>query len=271
MPRISACVIVYHEEAVIERCLASLCGAADEIIIVHDGPCNDRTLEIASQFTDKIYIRDRYGEAEPHRVFAVEQATGEWVLWYDADEYFSPELADALPSLAESTTVDAYESLWPLWDGVKEITQGWPWRGFMFRKSALTYLGFPHEHFHTTGITERIPLILHHHPKYNNFTWKAFTGKWRTWAKLQATAYLVPFSQHPKYNLPASDWSLRMKIAIAFSFLFPLHGAYGMVMHLRGGSWREGFIGWKAAILWGAYVSMVYAYVTKYRLFQPAR
>lgn len=44
---ISACLVVRNEEAVIERCLESLAGVVDEIVLVHDGECEDRTLEIA--------------------------------------------------------------------------------------------------------------------------------------------------------------------------------------------------------------------------------
>ena len=46
---ISACVVAHNEEAVIERCLASLDGVVDEIIFVHDGECRDRSLEIAER------------------------------------------------------------------------------------------------------------------------------------------------------------------------------------------------------------------------------
>ena len=54
MVTISVCMIVKNEEAVLERCLDSLNGIAEEIIIVDTGS-TDKTKEIAAKYTDKIY------------------------------------------------------------------------------------------------------------------------------------------------------------------------------------------------------------------------
>ena len=53
MISISLCMIVKNEERVLERCLQSLQGLMDEIIIVDTGS-TDRTKEIAKKYTDKI-------------------------------------------------------------------------------------------------------------------------------------------------------------------------------------------------------------------------
>ena len=54
MVTISLCMIVKNEEAVLARCLDSIADLVDEIIIVDTGS-TDRTKEIASYYTDKIY------------------------------------------------------------------------------------------------------------------------------------------------------------------------------------------------------------------------
>ena len=54
MITISLCMIVKNEEQVLSRCLDSLAGLMDEIIIVDTGSC-DRTRGIAARYTDKIY------------------------------------------------------------------------------------------------------------------------------------------------------------------------------------------------------------------------
>src|SRR5947209_4203128 len=64
MPSISACLVVHDEEKLIERCLASLDGVVDEIVLVHDGPCTDRTLDIARGYGARVFERPRHGEAE---------------------------------------------------------------------------------------------------------------------------------------------------------------------------------------------------------------
>ena len=78
--RISACLVVYNEEKIIKNCLASIKDAVDEIIVVHDGECIDKTLEICKSYTNKIFIKQHIGEAEPHRPFGFKQATGDWIL-----------------------------------------------------------------------------------------------------------------------------------------------------------------------------------------------
>ena len=54
MIRISVCMIVKNEEDVLARCLDSLRGIWDELIIVDTGS-TDRTKEIAKKYTDRIF------------------------------------------------------------------------------------------------------------------------------------------------------------------------------------------------------------------------
>src|ERR1019366_6092564 len=84
---VSACVVVRNEEAVIERCLQSLVDVVDEIVLVHDGECEDRTLQIAARYRSRTFVRPLVGHAEVATVFAFEQARGEWILSLDADEF----------------------------------------------------------------------------------------------------------------------------------------------------------------------------------------
>ena len=54
MVTISLCMIVKNEERHIARCLDSIAELVDEIIIVDTGSV-DRTLEIVSNYTTKVY------------------------------------------------------------------------------------------------------------------------------------------------------------------------------------------------------------------------
>ena len=54
MVTISVCMIVKNEEKVLARCLDSLAGLWEELIIVDTGS-TDKTKEIAAKYTDKIY------------------------------------------------------------------------------------------------------------------------------------------------------------------------------------------------------------------------
>jgi glycosyltransferase involved in cell wall biosynthesis len=90
MATISIIVLTLNEERNIRDCLESV-RWADEILIVDSGS-TDQTLAIARQYTQMIHtIRwEGYGAA---RNFALSCATGDWVLWLDADERVTPDLA----------------------------------------------------------------------------------------------------------------------------------------------------------------------------------
>jgi len=92
-PRISACVVARNEERLIGRCLASFADLVDEIVFVHDGECEDRTLEIAKEYGCRIFERPLRGHADASKVFAFAQTRHEWILGVDADEFLSEGLA----------------------------------------------------------------------------------------------------------------------------------------------------------------------------------
>ncbi|WP_339251372.1 glycosyltransferase [Sporosarcina sp. FSL W8-0480] len=85
-PILSVCIIMKNEEKVIGRCLESISGIADEIIIVDTGS-KDQSKEIAFQFTDKVFDFQWVNDFSKARNFAATQARGEWILAIDADEY----------------------------------------------------------------------------------------------------------------------------------------------------------------------------------------
>ncbi len=85
MATISVCMIVKNEEKLLERCLNSLQGIWDELIIVDTGS-TDSTKEIAGRFTDKIYDFSWIHDFAAARNFAFSKATCEYVYSADADE-----------------------------------------------------------------------------------------------------------------------------------------------------------------------------------------
>lgn len=87
MVKISLCMIVRDEEDVLARCLKSIKDVADEIIIVDTGS-QDRTKEIAAEFTDKIYDFPWCDDFSAARNFAFSKGTGEYLMWMDADDVF---------------------------------------------------------------------------------------------------------------------------------------------------------------------------------------
>ncbi len=90
MERISATVVCRDEEGNIRECLESL-KWVDEIVVVDSGS-TDRTVEIAREYTDKVYFNPWPGMPE-QKNHALDRATSPWVLNLDADERIPPDLA----------------------------------------------------------------------------------------------------------------------------------------------------------------------------------
>ena len=90
MITISLCMIVKNEEEVLARCLDSLVGIPDEIIIVDTGS-TDGTKEIAARYTDKIYDFEWIDDFSAARNFAFSKASMEYIYSADADEVLSEE------------------------------------------------------------------------------------------------------------------------------------------------------------------------------------
>lgn len=91
--KISACVISFNEEKKIARCLQSLTWC-DEIVLM-DSFSTDRTLEIAKQYTNKIYQQEWLGYVS-QRNLVREKASHPWILYVDADEEISPTLRNEI-------------------------------------------------------------------------------------------------------------------------------------------------------------------------------
>ena len=84
-PSVSVALIVRNEERVLGRCLESLRGAVDEIVIVDTGS-EDDTKRVALKYTDKIYDFAWHDDFAAARQFSFDRATGDWVAWVDADD-----------------------------------------------------------------------------------------------------------------------------------------------------------------------------------------
>lgn len=96
---ISVCIVCFNEEDNIRRCLESVKWVKDkggEIIIV-DSFSTDKTLEIAREYTDKVF-QNKWPGFVNQKNYALSLAQNEWVLSVDADEVISDQLRDEIIS-----------------------------------------------------------------------------------------------------------------------------------------------------------------------------
>lgn len=99
MSRLSVIIITYNEEENIKHCLESV-QWSDEIIIV-DSFSNDKTVEIAKEFTSKVF-QNKWTNFSQQKNLALGKTSSEWVLNIDADERATPELKEEILTILNS-------------------------------------------------------------------------------------------------------------------------------------------------------------------------
>lgn len=112
MVKISACVIVKNEEDNILQWLSNVKQFADEILVVDTGS-TDRTLELlqSSDKTMRIFHFTWCDDFAAARNFAIEKATGQWIVFLDADEYFTDDTIDMVRPIVEKYHRDIRKSI----------------------------------------------------------------------------------------------------------------------------------------------------------------
>ena len=102
---ISACLIVRNESLVLERCLSSLAGAVDEVVVVDTGS-TDATPEIAAGFGATICRYEWSGDFAAARNVGLAAASCDWILIVDADEFLDAGAQPQVRAVVERTDAE---------------------------------------------------------------------------------------------------------------------------------------------------------------------
>lgn len=106
MIKASVYIICKNEEKHIKRVLESV-KDFDEIVIVDSGS-TDNTLNIAKEYTNKIFNQDWLGFAK-QKEYAKNLCQNEWVLNLDADEQLTEELKKEIEKVIEENKIDGLD------------------------------------------------------------------------------------------------------------------------------------------------------------------
>ena len=96
---LSVCMIVKDEADKLPLILGDIRGVADEIIVVDTGS-TDETIEIAKSAGAQVFDFPWCDDFSAARNYSLDQATGDMVLWLDADDRISQQAregSEALP------------------------------------------------------------------------------------------------------------------------------------------------------------------------------
>lgn len=183
---ITLVVIVRNEDKNLDKCISSCCDVVSEIIVIHDGLCNDDSINIAKKYNAKIVIAPREGQPEPHRATSYKLATYEWILQLDADERLPIKTKNVLAKLIDND-IDIYEFNWPVKDG--KIFHMNFYKRFLFKKNMIYYIGMSHENVRPISKNTKIKkldYVVYHYPSRDITNIRYFLMKYDLCAKLQA-------------------------------------------------------------------------------------
>lgn len=103
---ISAVIITFNEERNIKRCLESLQGIVDDIVVV-DSYSKDRTKEICESFDVRFVEHVFEGHIE-QKNWAITQAKYPYILSLDADEALDEKLKQSILEIKQNWEADGY-------------------------------------------------------------------------------------------------------------------------------------------------------------------
>jgi glycosyltransferase involved in cell wall biosynthesis len=233
-PALSVVVITYNEEERLRQTLASVAWA-DEIVVV-DGGSDDKTVEIAREFTDHVVVRPWEGFARQKNA-AIERARGEWILSLDADEEVSPELGEEIRRTIAAPAADGYavprrNIFWGRWVRHGRLYPDWQLR--LFRRGRGRFVERPvHESVQIDGPVARLaaPLI---HRSYRD-----------------VADFLTRANRYT--SLAAEEWVRAGRTVHAHDLVLRPLGRF-LSMYVRHAGFLDGWRGFLLAVLYAYYV-----------------
>lgn len=163
---ISVCMIAKNEDNHIEECLKRLKPCKFEVIVVDTGSV-DRTVEIAHRYADKVFHFAWCNDFSAARNFSIQQASNDWVLIIDCDEYLEnvnlAELEEATNRNSHSVGMIVRNNPYSI-QGVRSVMS--ERIGRLFNRRYCHFEGIIHEQVCTLDGREpdsfQIPLTFYH-------------------------------------------------------------------------------------------------------------
>ena len=167
-PRLSALVIAKDEEQDLPGCLQSISGLAGEVVVVVDDATIDRTEQLARAAGAKV-LRRRFDDYARQRQAGLDEASGDWCLWIDADERVTPPLAEEIrANISSQSRFVAFEIPFR----VRFLGRTLRWGGLgserhlrLFRRERARFIGGAlHEGLLADGPVGRLSSVMLHEP-----------------------------------------------------------------------------------------------------------
>ncbi len=103
--KLSVVINTLNEAKTLPSAISSVQGLAQEIVVVDMGSTDDTT-SVAKKFGAKVYTHTRLAYVEPARNFAIDKASGDWILVLDPDEEVTTTLAKKIREIIKAGIYD---------------------------------------------------------------------------------------------------------------------------------------------------------------------
>ena len=184
---VTAIILTKNEERNIGDCINSI-QCADEILVIDDGS-TDETVAIAERLGAKVISHPLHNNWAQQRLFAIEQAAFEWVLFIDADERVSEDLNKEILKVVAQKEKRAYLLGRHNVFHHNKATHGVLRPDRVLRllpKDGITITGYVHEKISSSYSEEKLQGALYHYT-YDN--WQQYFNKFNNYTTLAANRY----------------------------------------------------------------------------------
>lgn len=184
MPTLAVLILTYNEEQNIQPCIESV-RFADEIVVV-DSLSTDHTVSLAQKLGAKVVSRPMTEGFAGQRNFALSQTQADWVLYLDADERITPNLAQEIREIVQANQLFAFEIM------RKNIVFGKPihygghapdWSRRLYPRNAIQWEGCVHESANVTVPIRQCHESMVH---YTYTSWEKYLTKSNQYTTLMA-------------------------------------------------------------------------------------
>lgn len=235
MPRLAVLILTRNEEKNIAACIESA-SFADEIVIIDSGSTDD-TERIAREMGARFVTHPMDDEGfAGQRNFALTQTEADWVLYLDADERLTPDLATEIKSVVAGGEEKIYliERQNVVFGQLMKYGAHRPdWVPRLYPRTAIHWTGRVHEGIETTLSQARLRAPMRH---YTYTTWHQYLEKFNRYTTLAAEEMAAT-------NKSITRWSAAGHALFAFIRDYILRqgfrdGFLGLVMSLMSSFYR---------------------------------
>ena len=170
--KISLCMIVKDEEGVLARCLDCAVQFVDEIVLVDTGS-SDNTMEIARRYTPRVYEFQWIDDFSAARNYAFSKATGDYILWLDADDVVDDENIGKLEELKESMDPEVDVAMLKYnvgFDEAGRVNFSYYRERLVRRSNNYRWQEPVHEHIATWGTVRQYDIAITHGKKKRSYS-----------------------------------------------------------------------------------------------------